>query len=139
VDKLFDRQPKVTRADFITLARRSPTHRLAGQRPAAVPDTEGIRRRRPAASDTILFSSGGLYGATHLPMALLTAAAGGLKLRHLPTNGGGPAHHRHSRNNVRATTQTVSASLTHVKSGKLRPLALFGGTRSKRCCRTCRR
>jgi len=25
----------------------------------------------------------------------------------------------------------VSASLTHVKSGKLRPLALFGGTRSK--------
>jgi tripartite-type tricarboxylate transporter receptor subunit TctC len=64
-------------------------------------------------------------------MALLATAAGGLQLRHLPTNGGGPAIIAILGNNVQATAQTVSASLTHIKSGKLRPLALFGGTRSK--------
>ncbi len=132
VDRLFDRAPKVTRADFITLARivADPIVLLVNdQQPYhSLKDFVDDARQHP---DTIVFSSGGLYGATHLPMAMLTAAAGGLKLRHLPTNGGGPAITAILGNNVRATTQTVSASLTHIKSGKLRPLALFGGTRSK--------
>jgi len=64
-------------------------------------------------------------------MALLSTAVGGLQLRHLPTNGGGPAITAILGNNVQATAQSVSASLSHIKSGKLRPLVLFGGTRSK--------
>jgi tripartite-type tricarboxylate transporter receptor subunit TctC len=32
---------------------------------------------------------------------------------------------------VQATAQSVSATLPHIKSGKLRPLVSFGGTRSK--------
>ena len=39
----------------------------------------------------IIYSSSGLYGALHIPMALFAKAAGDLKLRHLPTAGGGPA------------------------------------------------
>ena len=39
---------------------------------------------------TIIFSSSGLYGALHIPMALFMKAAG-VEMRHLPTNGGGPA------------------------------------------------
>jgi tripartite-type tricarboxylate transporter receptor subunit TctC len=132
VDKLFDRQPKATRADFITLARlvADPVVLLVNdQQPyKTLKDFVDAAKQNP---NTILFSSGGLYGATHLPMALLTTAAGGLQLRHLPTNGGGPAITAILGNNVQATAQTVSASLTHIKSGKLRPLALFGGTRSK--------
>jgi tripartite-type tricarboxylate transporter receptor subunit TctC len=131
VDKLFDRPPKVTRADFIPLARlvADPVVLLVNDRQPYKTLQEFVddARHHP---DTILFSSGGLYGATHLPMAMLAAAAGGLKLRHLPTNGGGPAIAAILGNNVQATTQTVSASLVHIKSGKLRPLALFGGTRS---------
>ncbi len=65
--------------------------RAAGQRAAAVQDAEGIHRRRQEAPGPDHLQLGGLYGATHLPMALLAKAAGGLKLRHLPTNGGGPA------------------------------------------------
>ena len=85
-------------------------------------------KKRP---DAMVFSSGGLYGATHLPMAMLEKAAGGLKLRHLPTNGGGPAITAILGNNAQCTTQSVSATLAHIKAGKLRPLALFGATRSK--------
>src|SRR5436189_179631 len=40
--------------------------------------------------DGLIFSSSGLYGALHLPMALFMKSAG-IKLRHLPTAGGGPA------------------------------------------------
>ena len=44
-------------------------------------------KKRP---DEIIFSSSGLYGALHLPTALFMKAAG-IQMRHLPTNGGGPA------------------------------------------------
>ena len=80
--------------------------------------------------DTLVFSSGGLYGASHLPLAYLEKATGPLKLRHLPTNGGGPAIIAILGNNAQVTTQSVSATLPHIKAGKLRPLATFGGTRS---------
>ena len=80
---------------------------------------------------TLVFSSGGLYGASHLPLAYLEKATGPLNLRHLPTSGGGPAITAILGNNAQVTTQSVSATLPHVKSGKLRPLAIFSATRSK--------
>jgi tripartite-type tricarboxylate transporter receptor subunit TctC len=132
VDRLFGREPKTTRADFITLARI-----IADPVVLLVNDQQPYRTLKEFVDDakkqpnTILYSSGGLYGATHFPMALLASAAGGLQLRHLPTNGGGPAITAILGNNVQATAQTVSATLPHIKAGKLRPLALFGASRSK--------
>jgi tripartite-type tricarboxylate transporter receptor subunit TctC len=79
----------------------------------------------------LVFSSGGLYGASHLPLAYLEKATGPLKLPHLPTAGGGPAITAILGNNAQVTTQSVSATLPHVKAGKLRPLAIFSATRSK--------
>ena len=81
--------------------------------------------------DSLVFSSGGLYGASHLPLAYLEKATGPLRLRHLPTNGGGPAIVAILGNNAQVTTQSVSATLPHIKAGKLRPLAVFSATRSK--------
>src|SRR5258708_26517491 len=125
VDKLFGRPPKTTRADFITLARitADPVALLVNdQQPyQTAKDFVDDAKQRP---NGILFSSGGLYGASHLPMAMLAAAAGGLQLRHLPTNGGGPAIAAALGNNVASTTQTISASLAHSQSRNLRPLAL---------------
>jgi tripartite-type tricarboxylate transporter receptor subunit TctC len=132
VDKLFDRPAKTTRADFIPLARivADPVVLLVNDQQPYKTAKEFIDdvKKRP---DQIVFSSGGLYGATHLPMVLLDKAAGGLKVRHLPTNGGGPAITAILGNNAQCTTQSVSATLPHIKSGKLRPLASFGGKRSK--------
>jgi tripartite-type tricarboxylate transporter receptor subunit TctC len=64
-------------------------------------------------------------------VALLEKATGIPKMRHLPTNGGGPAITALLGNNAQMSTQTVSASLQHVKAGKLRALASFGSKRSK--------
>jgi tripartite-type tricarboxylate transporter receptor subunit TctC len=132
VDKLFDRPAKTTRADFIPLARliADPVVLVVNdQQPwKTLKEFVDDAKKRP---DAILYSSGGLYGASHLPMAILQNAAGGLKMRHLPTNGGGPAITALLGNNVMASTQSVTATLSHIKAGKLRPLVLFGGERSK--------
>jgi tripartite-type tricarboxylate transporter receptor subunit TctC len=132
VDKLFGRQPKTTRADFIALARlvADPVLVLVNdQQPyKTLKDFVDDAKKRPEA---IIYSSGGLYGATHLPVALLEKVTGIPKLRHLPTNGGGPAITALLGNNAQMSTQTISASLPHIKAGKLRPLASFGGKRSK--------
>jgi tripartite-type tricarboxylate transporter receptor subunit TctC len=132
VDKLFGRPVKTSRADFIPLARliADPCVLLVNdQQPyKTLKEFVDDAKRRP---DEIVYSSGGLYGATHLPVAMVEKAVGGLKLRHLPTNGGGPAITAILGNNAQATAQSVSATLTHIKAGKLRPLASFGATRSK--------
>src|SRR5664280_1815725 len=113
VDKLFGRPVKFTRADFIPLARfvADPCVLIVNdQQPyKTLKDLTGDATKRP---DQIIFSSSGLYGALHIPTALYMKAAGGLKLRHLPTNGGGPA-------------------LTAFLGNKAKPLALFGAKRSK--------
>ena len=132
VDKLFGRAPKTTRADFIAIARliADPVLLLVNDQQPYKTLKEFVDDAK-ANPDTLVFSSGGLYGASHLPLAYLEKATGALKLRHLPTSGGGPALVAILGNNAQVTTQSVSASLPHIKAGKLRPLATFGATRSK--------
>jgi tripartite-type tricarboxylate transporter receptor subunit TctC len=132
VDKLFGRPVKVSRADFIPLARlvAEPMLLLVNDQQPYKTLQEFIAGAK-AHPDTLVFSSGGLYGASHLPLAYLEKATGPLRLRHLPTNGGGPAIVATLGNNAQVTTQSVSATLAHIKAGKLRPLATFGATRSK--------
>ncbi len=132
VDKLFGRPVKVTRADFIPLARliADPVLILVNEQQPFRTLKELVDDAK-ANPDRLVFSSGGLYGASHLPLAYLEKATGPLRLRHLPTAGGGPAIVAILGNNAQVTTQSVSATLPHVKAGKLRPLASFGATRSK--------
>jgi tripartite-type tricarboxylate transporter receptor subunit TctC len=131
VDKLFGRPPKTTRADFIPLARliADPVLFLVNEQQPYKTLQEFLDGAK-AHPDTLVFSSGGLYGASHLPLAYLEKATGPLRLRHLPTSGGGPAIVAVLGNNAQVTTQTVSATLSHIRAGKLRPLANFGATRS---------
>ena len=132
VDRLFGRQPKFTNADFIPIARlvADPCVLLVNdQQPyKTLKDFVEDAKKRP---DEIIYSSSGLYGALHIPMALFAKAAGGLKFRHLPTNGGGPALTAILGNNSQALVSSVSAALAQIKAGKLKPLALFGAQRSK--------
>jgi tripartite-type tricarboxylate transporter receptor subunit TctC len=132
VDKLFGRPVKTTRSDFIALARlvADPVLLLVNAQQPYKGFKEFIEGAKTH-PDTLVFSSGGLYGASHLPLAYLEKATGPLQLRHLPTAGGGPAIMAILGNNAQVTTQSVSATLPHIKSGKLRPLAVFSAVRSK--------
>lgn len=130
VDKLFGRPVKTSRTDFIPLARlvADPILLLVNEQQPYKTLKEFLDAAKQP--NTLVFSSGGLYGATHLPLAYLEKATGPLKVRHLPTAGGGPAIVAILGNNAQVTAQSTSATLQHVKAGKLRPLASFGGTRS---------
>ncbi len=132
VDKLFGRQPKFTNADFIPIARfvADPCVLIVNdQQPyKTLKELVEDAKKRP---NEIIFSSSGLYGALHIPTALFAAAAGGLKLRHLPTQGGGPALTAFLGNNSHILVSSISASISQIKAGKARPLALFGAQRSK--------
>jgi tripartite-type tricarboxylate transporter receptor subunit TctC len=132
VDRLFGRQPKTTPGDFIPLARlvADPVVVVVNDRQPYKTLKELLEEAK-AHPESIVYSSGGLYGATHLPVALLEKAAGIPKMRHLPTNGGGPAIIALLGNNAQVSTQSISATLQYIKAGKLRPLASFGGTRAK--------
>jgi tripartite-type tricarboxylate transporter receptor subunit TctC len=132
VDRLFGRQPKFTNADFIPIARfvADPCVLIVNdqQKWASLKDFIDDAKARP---NQIVYSSSGLYGALHIPMALFAKAAGDLKLRHLPTAGGGPALTALLGNNSQALVSSVSACLAQVKAGKARALASFGSERSK--------
>lgn len=130
VDKLFDRQPKFTRADFIPIARLS-----AGPMVIVVNDQQPYKtlkdlvddaKKRP---DQILFSSSGLYGALHLPTALFMKAAG-IRMRHLPTNGGGPALTAVLGNNAQVLVSSIAAASGQIKAGKLKALGCLGAKRA---------
>ena len=132
VDKLFGRAPKTTRADFIPLARlcADPVLVLVNDQQPYKTLAEFVTEAKKS-PEKIVYSSGGFYGASHLPVALLEKAAGLSGMRHLPTAGGGPAITAALGNNAQLTTQTVQATLSHIKAGKLRPLATLGAERSK--------
>jgi tripartite-type tricarboxylate transporter receptor subunit TctC len=131
VDRLFGRPPKFTRADFIPLARlvADPCVVIVNSQQTYKTLKEFVddANKRP---NEILYSSSGLYGALHIPMALFLKASG-LKLRHLPTQGGGPALTALLGNNSQVLISSVSACLAQLRAGQVRALASFGGQRSK--------
>ncbi len=75
------------------------------------------------------FSSSGPYGIVHVPTAMFLDAAG-IKMRHVPTTGGGPAVIQILGGHVDITLGGLAAVYPHIKSGKLRPLALTDVKRS---------
>lgn len=131
VDKLFGRTPKFTTADFIPIARyvADPCALLVNDQTPYKTLKEFVEdaKKRP---DEIVFSSSGLYGALHIPMAQFMQKTG-IKMRHLPTRGGGPALTAFLGNNAQCLVSSISAAMTQIKAGKARPLAMFGGKRSK--------
>jgi tripartite-type tricarboxylate transporter receptor subunit TctC len=130
VDKLFGRTPKFTRADFIPIARftEGPMALVVNDQTPykSLKELVDDAKKRP---DEIIFSSSGLYGALHLPTALFTKAAG-IQMRHLPTNGGGPALTALLGNNSQVLVSSIAAASPHLKSGKARALACFSSKRA---------
>lgn len=130
VDKLFGRQPKFTRADFIPIARftEGPMVLVVNDQTPynTLKDLVDDAKKRP---NGIVFSSSGLYGALHLPTALFMKAAG-IEMRHLPTAGGGPALTAIMGNNAQVLVSSIAAASGQIKAGKLRALACFSPTRA---------
>ena len=128
-DKIFGRPPAFTVDQFapIALISADPTVLVV---PADKPwktakDFIEDARSRPG---QISFSSSGVYGTLHMAMELLSHAAG-IKLRHVPHAGAGPALTAILGGHVDALASGPAVVLPHIKSGKLRALAGWGDKR----------
>jgi len=78
-----------------------------------------------AKPNELVFSTSGPYGITHTPQALFMDAYK-VKMRHLPTTGGGPAITQALGGHSQVTGGGPAAVYTYVKSGKLRAIASWG-------------
>ena len=130
VDKLFGRTPVFTRDQFAPLAliNADPTIIVVNSELPyrTIKDLLDDAKKRPG---EIVFSSSGIYGASHVPMEMLLQAAGGLKMRHLPTTGGGPAMTAVLGGHAQLWCSPPAVASPHVKSAKVRALAVTGATR----------
>lgn len=76
----------------------------------------------------INYGSSGVYGTLHVAMEIFAAAAD-IKLWHIPYQGAGPAVTALLGGQVEALASGPSAVVSHIKAGKLRPLASWGDKR----------
>ena len=129
VDRLYGRPVKFTNDDFIPIARliADPMVLLVNDQVPYKSLKEMVDAAK-AKPDSLLFSSSGLHGALHLPTALFLKAAD-IKMKHLPTNGGGPALTALIGNNAQVLASSFAAANAQIKAGKARALASFGARR----------
>jgi tripartite-type tricarboxylate transporter receptor subunit TctC len=85
-----------------------------------------LARSRPGALN---YASGGIGSTPHLAAALFAAMAG-IRIAHVPYKGTGPAVTDLLGGQVQMAVLGIPTVLPHVRSGKLRPLAVTGKRRS---------
>jgi len=127
VDKLFGRAPTYTRDQLVGIARlNADPPILAVNGPwKTLKELVDDAKKRPG---EITFASSGPYGASHLPLEMLLHAAG-IKMRHLPTTGGGPATTAVLGGHAQLWASPPALALPHIQAGKMRALATWGAQR----------
>ena len=128
-DKIFGRPPAYTVDQLVPIALISADPTILVVRTESPWKTareflDDARQR----SGQISYSSSGIYGTLHMAMELLSHAAG-VKLRHIPTAGAGPALTALLGGHVDALASGPAVILPHIKAGKLRALAGWGDKR----------
>ncbi|MPZ43176.1 MAG: tripartite tricarboxylate transporter substrate binding protein [Betaproteobacteria bacterium] len=128
-DELFNRKPAYSLDQFVPIALISADPTILVVHPSlpvkSLQDLVALARAKP---DALTFSSSGLYGALHMPMEMFLYASK-VKIRHLPTTGGGPALTAVLGGHVELTAGGPAAISGHVKSGKVRPIVSWGADR----------
>jgi tripartite-type tricarboxylate transporter receptor subunit TctC len=76
----------------------------------------------------INYASSGVYGTLHVAMEIFANAAG-IKLYHIPYQGGGPAVTALLGSQVDALASGPSAAIGQIKAGRMRALAVWGDKR----------
>ena len=129
VDRLFERTPLFAVDQFIPIARitSDPTVVIAHPSLGAstIADLITTAKARP---DGVVMASSGTYGATHLPLAMVEMATG-IRMRHVPTSGGGPAFAMTLGGHSQIVASAPGVAYPQVQAGKLRALAQTGSAR----------
>lgn len=128
-DKLFGREPAYRSNQFVPIALISadPTVLVVrSQSPyKTLKELVADGKKQP---NGLSFSSSGVYGTLHMAIEMFTHAAG-LKMRHVPYTGAGPALTALLGGHVDLLASGPSVVAPQIKAGTLRPLAVWGAKR----------
>jgi tripartite-type tricarboxylate transporter receptor subunit TctC len=129
VDALFGLKPAYTTEQLVPIALISADPTILVVHPSlpasSAKEFVALAKKRP---NEIAFSSSGVYGTLHIAMEMLAHSAG-IKLRHVPFSGGGPAITALLGGHVAALSSGPAAAINHLRAGKLRALACWGDKR----------
>ena len=125
-DKVLGREPMFQLSQLVPIARFTADPTVLAVRAdspyKSVADLVAAARKAPGA---IAFGSSGNYGTMHVPMEMLSQAAG-VKMLHVPFTGAGPAIVALLGGQVDAIATGPSTVTGHVRGGKVRVLATWG-------------
>jgi tripartite-type tricarboxylate transporter receptor subunit TctC len=128
-DELFNRKPAYAIDQFAPIALISADPTILVSHPSLpVKNLKELVALARTKQGQMSFSSSGIYGALHMPMEMFLHHYK-LKMRHVPTTGGGPALTTLLGGHVELTAGGPAAITSHVKSGKLRPHVSWGARR----------
>ena len=128
-DALFERKPAYAIDQFAPIALISADPTILVSHPSLpVRNLQELVALARSKQGQMSYSSSGIYGALHLPMEMFLHHYK-LKMRHVPTTGGGPALTTLLGGHVELTSGGPAAITTHVKSGKLRAHVSWGAKR----------
>ena len=114
--------------DLLTVAVRAPNVLVAG--PAMPAKTlDSLISHLKKNPETVSFASSGEGSSDHLTAALFWQKTGTSGV-HVPYKGGAPAIQDLLGGHADVSFQNINAVIQHIKSGKLRALAITGDTRS---------
>ncbi len=128
-DALFNRKPAYSLDQLTPIALISADPTILVVHPSlpvkSLKELLALARSKPG---EMSFSSSGVYGALHMPMEMFLHATK-LKMRHVPTTGGGPAITTLLGGHVEMTAGGPAAISGHIKAGKMRPIVSWGAKR----------
>lgn len=129
VDSMFGRPLAYKLSDFapIALLSSDPTIMVvkASSPWKTLADYVADAKKRPG---EIKYSSSGVYGTLHVATEMFAYDAG-IKLRHIPTGGGGPALNALLGGHVDSTAAGPNVCIPQIKAGAIRALASWGDKR----------
>ena len=128
-DRLQGRAPAYELDQFapIALISADPTV-LVVQEDGPYKTLKDLVEAAKAKPGTINYGSSGVYGTLHVAMEIFADAAG-IKLFHIPYQGGGPAVAALLGGQIDVLASGPSAAIGQIKAGKMRALAVWGDKR----------
>ena len=127
---IYKRMPYDTERDLAPVTQLTRFPNLLAAHPSfpakSLQDLLALARAKPA---SINYASAGLASGTHMSMELLKTMTG-IDLVHIPYTGGGPAVIAAVGGQVQLNIGTTVGVLPHVRSGRLRALAVTTAARS---------
>lgn len=128
-DRVAGRTPRFTRDQFIPIARINADPTMIIVHPStpwkSVKELVDDAKKRP---NEIVFASAGPFTVAHMAMEVFMQTTG-VKMRHLPTTGGGPAMTALLGGHAFVSALSTGAVSPQAQAGKLRVLANSGAKR----------